>query len=81
MLLVVYFSVWMIVWALVGAFGTAWVHEITGRDPRIGGLIGLAVGLVLGPFYLVSFWVWLYYTRLSNYRIGTNRRWFEWWRP
>ena len=40
-----YFTAWNFVWALVGAFGTAAMHQHTGRDPRTGGLIGLAVGV------------------------------------
>ena len=76
-----WFTWWSLVWALIGAFGTAAVHQVTGRDPRTGGLIGLAVGLVLGPFYLVSFWVWLYYTRLNTHYVTKTRRWYEWWRP
>jgi hypothetical protein len=76
-----WFTWWSLLWALVGAFGTAWLHQYTGRDSRIGGLIGLGVGAILGPFYLVSFWVWLYYTRSSVHVIRNHRRWYEWWRP
>jgi hypothetical protein len=76
-----WFTWWSLVWAIVGAFGTAFVHQHTGRDTRIGGLIGLAVGGILGPLYLVSFWVWLYYTRLNVYLYKKSRRWYEWWRP
>jgi hypothetical protein len=72
---------WNLLWGIVGAFGTAAMHQHTGRDPRTGGLIGLAVGFLLGPFYLVSFWVWLYYTRLNSHIIRKSRRWYEWWRP
>jgi hypothetical protein len=76
-----FWSWWQLVWALAGAFGTAWLHQYTGRDPRIGGIIGLIVGFVMGPFWLVSFWVWLYYTRRSTTIITKYRRWYEWWRP
>ena len=76
-----WFTWWSAVWALVGAFGTAAMHQHTGRDPRTGGLIGLVIGGVFGPLYLVSFWVWLYYTRLNTHLIRTYRRWYEWWRP
>ncbi|MBA3452888.1 MAG: hypothetical protein H0T42_07345 [Deltaproteobacteria bacterium] len=76
-----WFTWWSLVFAIVGAFGTAWMHQHTGRDPRTGGVIGLAVGGVLGPFYLVSFWVWLYYTRLNVHVIKRRRQWYEWWRP
>jgi hypothetical protein len=76
-----FFTWWSLLWALVGAFGTAYVHQEVGRDPRTGGLIGLVVGLVLGPFYLVMFWVWLYYTRSHGHVIRSYRRWYEWWRP
>jgi len=76
-----WFTWWSLVWAIVGAFGTAAMHQHTGRDSRTGGLIGLGVGAVFGPFYLVSFWVWLYYTRQNVHVIKTYRRWYEWWRP
>lgn len=76
-----WFTWWSLVWALAGAFGTAWLHQRTGRDPQTGGLIGLVVGGVLGPLYLVSFWVWLYYTRLNVYVTKRRRQWYEWWRP
>ena len=70
---------WSLMWALVGAFGTAATHENTGRDTRTGGLIGLAVGFVLGPAWLVWLWIFLAYYRSSNV-IVRNRRWYEWWR-
>lgn len=76
-----WFTWWSLVWAIVGAFGTAAMHQHTGRDSRTGGLIGLGVGAVFGPFYLVSFWVWLYYMRQNVHVIKTYRRWYEWWRP
>lgn len=79
--LAVYFSLWTVAWALIGAFGTAAMHQETGRDTRTGGLIGLAVGFFLGPFWLISLWVWLYYNRLSPRVITRYRRWYEWWRP
>jgi hypothetical protein len=76
-----WFSWWQLVWALAGAFGTAWLHQYTGRDPRIGGVLGLLIGFLFGPFALVSFWVWLYYTRSSVVVLTRTRRWYEWWRP
>jgi hypothetical protein len=75
-----YWTWWSLVFAVVGAFGTAFVHEHTGRDPRTGGVIGAVVGFVLGPFYLVSLWVWLYYNRLNVHIINRPRRWWSWWR-
>lgn len=77
----IFYSWWQIVWALVGAFGTAAMHQHTGRDPRFGGLIGLAVGYFFGPFFLVSLWIWLYYRRLNTHYIRSYRKWWEWWRP
>ena len=76
-----FWSWWNLVWALVGAFGTAAMHQHTGRDTRTGGLIGAALGLLFGPFSLVTFWVWLYYTRNNVHIIKKYRRWYEWWRP
>jgi uncharacterized membrane protein YeaQ/YmgE (transglycosylase-associated protein family) len=72
---------WRVVVGLVGAFGTAYVHETKGRDVTMGGLIGLVVGLVGGLFFLMLLWVWLYYVspapvgRLYNSR----KRWHQWW--
>lgn len=76
-----WFTWWSLVWALAGGFGTAYMHQLTGRDVRTGGLIGLVVGGVFGPLYLVSFWVWLYYTRLHVHVRNRTRQWYEWWRP
>jgi len=78
---VFFWTWWQIVWALAGAFGTAWLHQYTGRDTRIGGLFGLLIGFFFGPVALVSFWAWLYYTRPSVIILRKTRRWYEWWRP
>ena len=75
------FTVWRVIWAVIGAFGTAWMHQETGRDPRMGGVIGLVVGFIFGPFFLVMFWLWLYYNRLAPRVITKYRRWYEWWKP
>ncbi|MDB4954819.1 MAG: hypothetical protein JWO36_2388 [Myxococcales bacterium] len=77
----VIWTVWQLVYALVGAFGTAAVHQHTGRDPKMGGFIGLVVGFMFGPFALVSLWLWLYYRRTNVHVITKYRRWYEWWRP
>ena len=74
-------TLWQLVYAVVGAFGTAAVHQHTRRDPRIGGVIGLLVGFMLGPFALVALWAWLYYRRQNVRMTTTTRRWYEWWRP
>ena len=66
--------------ALVGAFGTAYVHQSTGRDPRTGGLIGALAGLFLGVGFLVSLWVYLYYNRLNVHVINRQRHWYSWWK-
>lgn len=76
-----YFTWWQLLWAIVGAFGTAFMHQHVGRDPRTGGLIGLVLGGLFGPFSLVTFWIWLYYTRQNVHVIKTYRKWYEWWRP
>jgi hypothetical protein len=72
----------MLFFAVIGSFGTAYIHEKTGRDVRFGGLIGLVVGGLLGIFGLVSFWIWLYYTAPRSMPIrsyGARRRWYRWW--
>jgi len=77
------FAASAVVWAIVGSFGTAFIHERTGRDVQMGGIIGLAVGAIGQLPLLVFLWIWLYY--ISPYRpvgrmYGTRRRnWYRWW--
>jgi hypothetical protein len=69
-------------WALIGSFGTAFVHQKIGRDVQMGGLIGALVGAVGGIFFLMIFWVWLYYERgASPIRVygKPRRQWYNWW--
>ena len=77
-----YILAWALVWGLVGSFGTAFIHEKTGRDVTMGGLIGLVVGAVGGIFFLVVLWVWLYYG--GGGAVGRiygipRKRWYRWW--
>lgn len=77
-----YISVWVIAWAIVGSFGTAFIHQKTGRDVQMGGIIGGVVGAVGGIFLLMLLWVWLYY--LSSPQVGRmygprHRIWYRWW--
>jgi len=78
-----YFVGWAVFGAIVGSFGTAFVHQKTGRDVQMGGLIGLAVGAIGGIPGLVLFWLWLYYgdSRGPVGRMyGRPRRvWYRWW--
>jgi hypothetical protein len=77
-----YFIVFRIVVAIIGSFGTAYLHQRTGRDVQMGGLIGLAVGGVLGMYFLLMLWVWVYYFS-GSYPVGriynSRRMWFRWW--
>ncbi|MCB9649765.1 MAG: hypothetical protein H6730_24670 [Deltaproteobacteria bacterium] len=77
-------EIWLyrLFFALVGAFGTALIHEKTGREVSTGGWFGLLIGAFLGPYYLVSFWVWLFYRqpRLRVQVVNRRRRWYTWWR-
>jgi hypothetical protein len=76
-----YIILWAIFWAIVGSFGTAYLHQRTGRDVQMGGLIGAVVGAIGQIFFLMILWVWLYYGspgpvgRLHNPR----RVWYRWW--
>lgn len=77
-----YVALWAILGALVGSFGTAYVHQQTGRDVTMGGIIGMLVGAVGSIFLLVMFWVWLYYAAPSSVgrMYGTRRKvWYRWW--
>lgn len=77
-----YFMAWALFWAIVGSFGTAYLHQRTGRDVQMGGLLGALVGGVGGIFLLVMLWLWLYYGTLSpvGRMYGVPRRvWYRWW--
>jgi hypothetical protein len=77
-----YVIFWMIFWAVIGSFGTAYLHERTGRDVTMGGLIGALVGAVGNIFFLMILWVWLYYYAPSpvGRMYGTRRKvWYRWW--
>lgn len=77
-----YFMGWVLFGALVGSFGTAFIHERTGRDVTMGGLIGLLVGAVGGLFLLACLWVWLYYYASPpiGRMYGRPRKvWYRWW--
>ncbi len=78
-----YAAGWIILGALIGSFGTAYVHEHTGRDVQLGGLIGALVGAIGGLFILMLLWVWLLYGGGSmpvGRVYGPRRRvWYRWW--
>ena len=66
--------------AIVGAFGTAYVHERTGRDPGMGGTIGLLVGGIGSWWALVSLWAWLLYNKQPIRVSNPRQRWYSWWK-
>lgn len=77
-----YFFAWAAFWAVIGSFGTAYLHQRTGRDVTMGGLLGALVGAVGGIFTLMMLWVWLYYiaTGPIGRVYGTRRKvWYRWW--
>lgn len=78
-----YMLLWAAFWGIIGSFGTAFIHQRTGRDVQMGGLIGLVVGAVGSIFFLMILWVWLYYGSggWSGPRMyGSPRRvWYRWW--
>jgi len=74
--------IWVVFWAIVGSFGTAFVHQKTGRDVQMGGIIGLVVGAVGQIFLLMVLWVWLYYGAAGGRArmYGAPRHlWYRWW--
>ena len=77
-----YFTMWTLFWAVVGSFGTAYIHERTGREVSMGGILGLLVGAVGGIFLLTLFWLWLWYgnhpTPVGK-AYNLRRRWYRWW--
>lgn len=76
------FLMWRVLWAFVGAFGTAYLHERQARDVTAGGLIGIVVGAVGGILLLALFWVILYYTRpfIPKGEWVGYKRWYQWWK-
>lgn len=73
---------WRIVLAIIGSFVTAYIHERTGRDVRMGGIIGAAVGGIGGIWFLLILWVWIYY--FASPPIGRvyglkRKFWYRWW--
>jgi hypothetical protein len=78
-----YFIMMAVFWAAIGSFGTAYLHQRTGRDIQMGGLLGAVVGAI-GQFVgLGMLWIWLYYGNTSRpvgRMYGASRRvWYRWW--
>ena len=79
-----YIMIWAIVGAVIGAFGTAYIHQRTERDVQMGGLHGLVVGAFGNIFLLVMLWLWLYYGNSGAGLVGRmygrpHRVWYRWW--
>ncbi len=76
-----YMLMWALFWGVIGSFGTAFIHERTGRDVQMGGIIGFVVGAIGSIFFLMILWVWLYYgSGWSGPRVyGRRRVWYRWW--
>jgi hypothetical protein len=81
-IIMMYLVAWGVFWAVIGSFGTAYLHQRTGRDVKMGGIIGAAVGAIGGIFFLMMLWVWIYYFMSAPAgRIYGSRRtsWVRWW--
>lgn len=69
--------------AIIGSFGTAFVHQKTGRDVQMGGLLGAVVGAIGGLFFVMLLWLWLYYDGGTFRPVGKayniRRQWYNWW--
>jgi hypothetical protein len=79
-----YVMMWAIFWGVIGSFGTAFIHEKTGRDVQMGGVLGFIVGAVGSIFFLMILWVYLYYGSAGGWSgarmYGKPRRvWYRWW--
>jgi hypothetical protein len=69
-----------VVLGIVGSFVTAYVCQDTGRDPRLGGIVGGITGFFIGIIGLASLWAWLYLNRLSPRIVKRPTRWYLWWK-
>jgi hypothetical protein len=77
-----YIIAWGAFWGIIGSFGTAYLHQRTGRDVTMGGLLGGVVGAVGGIFFLMCLWVYLYYYSSApvGRMYGPRRKvWYRWW--
>ena len=77
-----YFIAWRIALAIFASFATAYLHQRTGRDITMGGLIGAAVAGIGGIWFLLMLWIWIYYFAGSpiGRMYGTRRKvWYRWW--
>jgi hypothetical protein len=70
----------MLLTGIIGSFATAYVCKDTGRDPRLGGILGLLTGYFFGVLALASLWAYLYLNRLEPRRVTKPTRWYLWWR-
>jgi uncharacterized membrane protein YeaQ/YmgE (transglycosylase-associated protein family) len=76
------YAIYAIFGAVIGSFGTAFIHERTGRDVTMGGIIGLVVGAIGGIFLLMLLWLYLYYGSSGpvGRMYGPRRKvWYRWW--
>jgi hypothetical protein len=77
-----YLILWGIFWAVVGSFGTAYLHQRTGRDVTMGGILGGVIGAFGGIFFLMGLWIYIYYYSSGpvGRMYGTRRKvWYRWW--
>ena len=77
-----YAAMWSLLGALVGSFGTAFIHQKTGRDVTMGGILGLVIGAVGSFVGLGLFWAWLYYSAprtVGRVYGGRRKVWYRWW--
>jgi hypothetical protein len=77
-----YLILWGIFWAVVGSFGTAYLHQRTGRDVTMGGILGGVIGAFGGIFFLLGLWIYIYYYSSGpvGRMYGTRRKvWYRWW--
>ncbi len=73
-------ALFILIHAVIGSFGTAYVFQYAGRDVSRGGVYGLLVGGMFGWMGLVPLWGWTFLNPSPLRVKNLGRPWYLWWR-